>query len=157
MRKQPRGFMLLEFAVTVLVAATVSAFLLNRIGFYREQAELAATHQLVGALRTALQARAAQLQATGQAAALRALADDNPMDLLVNKPANYLGEYDAPDPEKIGRTGWVFDARDKSIVYLLPNAESFSFGTARLLRFKVEFRRTPEQRTLSLALNQVSG
>ena len=152
-----RGFTLLEFAVTVLVAATVSAFLLNRLGFYQEQAELAASRQLVGALRTALHARAAQLQAAGQADALRALAEDNPMNLLESKPANYLGEFDAPDPEKIGHAGWVFDARDKSLVYLLPNAERFTFGTARLLKFKVEFLRTPEHKAQSLALNQVSG
>jgi hypothetical protein len=88
---------------------------------------------------------------------LQALARDNPMNWLERAPANYLGEYDAPDPEKIGRSGWVFDVRDKSIVYLLPNAESFSFGTARLLRFKVEFLRTPEHSAQSLALNQVSG
>jgi type II secretory pathway pseudopilin PulG len=151
------GFTLLEFAVTLLVAAAVSAFLLNRVDFYREQAEMAATRQLVGALRTALQVRAVQLQAQGRADALRALAEDNPMNWLAVKPGNYLGEFHALDPQKIGRTGWVFDARDKSLVYLLPNAESFSFGSARLLRFKVEFLRTSEQRTTSLALNQVSG
>lgn len=151
------GFTLLEFAVTVLVAAAVSAFLLNRFDFYREQAEMAATRQLVGALRTALQVRAAQLQAQGRHEALRTLAQDNPMNWLASKPDNYLGEVEAFNPQKIGRSGWVFDARDKSLVYLLPNAETFSFGTARLLRFKVEFSRAPEQRTLSLALNQVSG
>ena len=151
------GFTLLEFAVTVLVAAAVSAFLLNRFDFYREQAEMAATRQLVGALRTALHVRAAQLQAKGQVEALHTLAQDNPMNWLERKPDNYLGEFEAFNPQEIGRSGWVFDARDKSLVYLLPNAETFSFGTARLLRFKVEFSRAPEHRTLSLALNQVSG
>jgi len=152
-----RGFTLLEFAVTVLVAAAVSAFLLNRFDFYRQQAEMAATRQLVAALRTALHTRAAQLQASGQGAALHALEDDNPMNWLERKPGNYLGEFAAPDPEQIGRNGWVFDTRDKSLVYLLSNAESFSFGEARLLRFKVKFLRTPEKQTLGLALNQVSG
>ena len=152
-----RGFTLLEFAVTVLVAAALSAVLLNRFDYYRDQAEMAATRQLVAAMRTALHVRAVQLQAAGRLDALQALAEDNPMNLLVDKPSNYLGEFEAPDPEKIGRAGWVFDARDKSIVYLLPNAERLSFGTARLLKFKVEFFRAPEQRNVSLALNQVSG
>jgi type II secretory pathway pseudopilin PulG len=152
-----RGFTLLEFAVTVLVAAAVSVLLMNRFDFYREQAELAATRQLVGALRTALHARAAQSRAGGQSQALLALASENPMNWLAQKPSNYLGEFDAPNPENIGRSGWVFDVRDKSIIYLLPNAESFTFGTARLLRFKVEFLRTPEHSAQSLALNQVSG
>ena len=152
-----RGFTLLEFAVTVLVAAALSAFLLHRFDVYREQAEMAATRQLVAALRTALQTRAAQLEASGQGDALHSLAQDNPMNWLAHKPGNYLGEFAALNPEQIGRSGWVFDVRDKSLVYLLSNAESFSFGTARLLRFKVKFFRTPEKQTLSLALNQVSG
>jgi prepilin-type N-terminal cleavage/methylation domain-containing protein len=156
-RLPKRGFTLLEFAVTVMVAAALSAFLLNRFDFYREQAEMAATRQLVAALRTALHTRAAQLQASGQGAALHALAEDNPMNWLARKPLDYLGEFDALEPEQIGRSGWVFDVRDKSLVYLLSNAESFSFGEARLLRFKVKFFRTPEKQTLSLALHQVSG
>jgi type II secretory pathway pseudopilin PulG len=52
-----RGFTLLEFALTVLVAAAVSVFLMNRFAFYREQAELAATRQLVGAAHRAACAR----------------------------------------------------------------------------------------------------
>jgi len=157
MAHRTRGFTLLEFAVTVLVAAAASALLLNRFDFYRDQAEMASARQMVGALRTALHARAVQLQLAGREDELHALAADNPMNWLVQKPANYLGEYYAPDPARIGRTGWVFDPRDKSLVYMLPNAESFSFGTARLLRFKVESIRSAGPRTLSLALNQVSG
>jgi general secretion pathway protein G len=160
-----QGFTLLEFAVTVLVAAVMSALLLSRFDYYREQAEMAAARQLVGALRTALQVRAAQLAATGHDEELRRLAADNPMNWLDRKPENYLGEYYAPDPGQIGRPGWVFDPRDRILVYLLPDAEKFSFGTSRLLRFKVEFLRIPgpagsagsEKPKLSLALNQVSG
>jgi hypothetical protein len=59
----------------------------------------------------------------------------------------------------------VFDPRDKSLVYLLKNAESFSSGTSRLLKFKVEFLQGPHpaglagagNRKQSLVLNQVSG
>jgi uncharacterized membrane protein YccF (DUF307 family) len=50
-------------------------------------------------------------------------------------------------------------------VYLPWNKESFSFGTARLLKFKVEFIGNPDlsqqvrikKNTISLALNQVEG
>jgi len=157
MAHRMRGFTLLEFAVTVLVAAALSMVILNRFDFYRDQAEMASARQMVGALRTALHTRAVQLQAAGRDQELQALAADNPMNWLLQKPANYLGEYYAPDPARIGRSGWVFDPRDKSLVYMLPNAESFTFGTARLLKFKVESIRSAGPRTLSLALNQVSG
>lgn len=148
------GFTLLEFALVVLLSSAVSAVALDRYEYYREQAEIAAAREVVAALRTSLQARTAQLASNGQAEALRKLAAGNPIDLLLWKPENYLGEYYAPDPKQIGRAGWVFDPRDKSLVYLPKNTESFSFSTSRLLKFKVEFVRTSNK---SLALNQVSG
>jgi general secretion pathway protein G len=159
------GFTLLEFAMVVLVSSIVSAVLLNRIEFYREQAEIVATRHVVAALRTSLQARAAQLASAGREEELRRLAGDNPMNLLSRRPANYLGEYYAPDPKDIGQAGWVFDPRDRSLVYLPRNKESFTFSASRLLRFKVEFVRNPhppsmegtERKSISLALNQVSG
>jgi general secretion pathway protein G len=148
------GFTLLEFAVVVLVSSAVSAVALNRYEYYREQAEITAARQVVAALRTSLQVRTAQLASKGRQQDLQKLALGNPIELLSWKPANYLGEYYAPDPKQIGQAGWVFDPRDKTLVYLPKNTESFSFSTSRLLRFKVEFVRTSNK---SLALNQVSG
>jgi prepilin-type N-terminal cleavage/methylation domain-containing protein len=148
------GFTLLEFALVVVLSSVVSAVVLNRFEFYREQAEMTSARQLVAALRTSLQVRSAQLASNGREQDLQQLAARNPIDLLAWKPANYLGEYYAPDPKQIGQPGWVFDPRDKSLVYLPQNTESFSFGTSRLLRFKVEFVR---KNSNSLALNQVSG
>jgi general secretion pathway protein G len=148
------GFTLLEFAVVVLVSSILSAVALNRFEYYREQAEIAAARQVVASLRTSLTVRSAQLATKGQEHALKSLAADNPMNLLLWKPENYLGEYYAPDPKQIGRAGWVFDPRDKMLVYLPKNTESFTFSTSRLLKFKVEFVRTT---SISLALNQVSG
>jgi prepilin-type N-terminal cleavage/methylation domain-containing protein len=148
------GFTLLEFAVVLLVSSIVSALALNRFEYYREQAEIAAARQVVASLRTSLNVRTAQLLSRGEEQELQKLAVGNPMNLLLWKPENYLGEYYAPDPKEIGRAGWVFDPRDKTLVYLPKNTESFSFSTSRLLRFKVEFVR---KQSVSLALNQVSG
>jgi general secretion pathway protein G len=152
-KKKQRGFTLLEFALVVVLSSIVSAVGLNRFEYYREQAEITAAQQVVAALRTSLQVRTAQLASNGGEQALRKLAVGNPIELLSWKPANYLGEYYAPDRKQIGQAGWVFDPRDKTLVYLPKNSESFSFSTSRLLRFKVEFIRTSK----SLALNQVSG
>jgi general secretion pathway protein G len=152
-RRGQGGFTLLEFALVVLVSSAVSAVALNRFEYVREQAEIGAAREVVASLRASLQVRTAQLVATGRAQELQQLAAGNPIDLLLWKPENYLGEYYAPDPEQIGHAGWVFDPRDKSLVYLPKNVKSFSFSTSRLLRFKVEFVSTSK----SLALNQVSG
>ena len=148
------GFTLLEFAAVMVVSSIVSAVALERFEFYREQAEIAAARQVVAALRTSLQVRSTQLMSSGRDQELQRLAAENPIKLLAWKPANYLGEYYAPDAREIGAAGWVFDPRDKTLVYLPKNTESFSFSTLRLLKFKVEFLRTSNK---SLALNQVSG
>jgi general secretion pathway protein G len=149
-----KNFTLLQFALVVLVSSVLSAVALNRYEYYREQAEIKAARELVAALRTSLQARTAQLASAGAQEELQKLASANPIKLLLWKPENYLGEYYAPDPKRIGRAGWVFDPRDKSLVYLPKNIESFSFSTLRLLKFKVEF---VSKSNRSLALNQVSG
>jgi general secretion pathway protein G len=149
-----KNFTLLQFALVALVSSVLSAVALNRYEYYREQAEIAAAGEVVAALRASLQARTAQLASTGRQEELQTLASANPIRLLLWKPENYLGEYYAPDPKRIGRAGWVFDPRDKSLVYLPKNIESFSFSTSRLLRFKVEF---VSKSNKSLALNQVGG
>jgi general secretion pathway protein G len=148
------GFTLLEFALVVIVSSALSAVALNRFEYYREQAEITAAREFVAAVRSSLQVRSAQLISNGRDEELVKLASGNPINLLLWKPENYLGEYYAPDPKQIGRAGWVFDPRDKILVYLPKNTESFSFSTSRLLKFKVEFVRTSNK---SLALNQVSG
>jgi prepilin-type N-terminal cleavage/methylation domain-containing protein len=148
------GFTLLEFAIVVLVSSIVSAIALNRFEYYREQAEIVAARQVVASLRTSLEVRSAQLASSGREQDLHKLAAENPINWLAWKPANYLGEYYAPDPKEIAEAGWVFDPRDRLLVYIPKNTESFSFGTSRLLRFKVEFVRN---KSISLALNQVSG
>ncbi|ALK97065.1 hypothetical protein AB595_21860 [Massilia sp. WF1] len=149
-----RGFSLLHFALVVLVSSIVSTVALDRFEYYREQAEIAAARQVVAALRASLGARTTELASRGRVEELRKLAADNPIKLLLWKPENYLGEYYAPDPKRIGRAGWVFDPHDKSLVYLPKNTESFSFSTSKLLKFKVEF---VSRSNKSLALNQVSG
>jgi general secretion pathway protein G len=148
------GSPLLQFVLVVLVSSVLSAVALNRYEYYREQAEIKSARAVVAALRNSLQARTARVAQDRRDAELRALAAGNPMNLLPWKPENYLGEYYAPDPKRIGQGGWVFDPRDKSLVYLPKNIESFSFSTSKLLRFKVEF---VSKSNTSLALNQVSG
>jgi general secretion pathway protein G len=148
------GSPLLQFVLVVLVSSVLSAVALNRYEYYREQAEMKAARDVVAALRDSLQARTAQVALDRRDAELRKLAAVNPMSLLPWKPENYLGEYYAPDPKRIGHGGWVYDPRDKFLVYLPKNAQSYSFSAARYLKFKVEF--VSKSKT-GLALNQVSG
>jgi type II secretory pathway pseudopilin PulG len=159
-RRRVRRFALLEFSIVVAVTAALSAALLHRADGWRRAAEDAAARETVATLRTALQTEAARALAQGGAERLATLAQQNPMRLLARPPANYLGEFALPQPGRVARNGWVFDPRDKTLVYLRSDRESFAAGTSVLPKFKVEFVRTSamaDQPMMGLALNEIGA
>lgn len=151
--KTTRGFTLYEFAIVAAITAALSTVLLHRLDGYRRAAEDAAARQTVAALRTALQVEAARHPDT-----LAALAGQNPMRLLARPPADYLGEFALSGQGSVARNGWVFDPRDKILVYLTSERERFASGKSKLPTFKVELTQTPAdagKQMMSLALNEV--
>lgn len=132
-----RGATRFEFTVCAIVMTLLAGALLGRLLEWRAASERVAAYHVVGALRTALAARAAQLGMTGGQEAVLALARQNPMDWLLRQPANYLGEYYSPDLGALRRGAWFFDRTDGTVNYLLSN-DTFSSGTSKLLKFKVE-------------------
>jgi general secretion pathway protein G len=153
-----RGFTLYEFAIVAAVTAALSTVLLHRLDGYRRAAEEAAARQTVAALRTALQVEVARALAQGHPDALATLAAQNPMRLLGRPPADYLGEFALSNTGRMAQNGWVFDPRDKTLVYLTSERERFASGKSELPKFKVEFTHGPAdagKQTMSLALNQV--
>ncbi|WP_156895803.1 type II secretion system protein [Massilia putida] len=147
-----RGFTLLEFAIVVAVTAALCTVLLHRLDGCRRAAEEAATRQTVAALRTALQVEVTRALAQGRTETLAELAGQNPIRLLARPPANYLGEFALAEQGRVARNGWVFDPRDKILVYLTSERERFASGKSKLPMFKVELTRNP---AISLALNEV--
>jgi len=153
-----RGFTLYEFAIVVVITAVLSTLLLHRLDGYRRAAEEAAARQTVAALRTALQAEVARALADGRPERLATLAQQNPMRLLARPPADYLGEFALSGQGNVARHGWVFNPRDKTLVYLRSERESFAAGNSKLPVFKVELTRNPGVAgapVSSLALNEI--
>lgn len=132
-----RGATRFEFTVCAAVTALLASVLLGRLLEWRVQSERTAAYHVVGALRTALAARATQLGMTGGQEAVLALAQENPMNWLLRRPANYLGEYYSPDPASLRRGAWFFDRTDRTVNYVL-SSDTFSSRTSKLLKFKVE-------------------
>jgi len=151
--KKTCGFTLYEFAIVAAITAALSTVLLHRLDGYRRAAEEAAARQTVAALRTALLVEAARHP--DKAATL---AGQNPMHLLARLPADYLGEFALSESGRTEKNGWVFDPRDKTLVYLTSERERFASGKSELPRFKVEFTHTPAdagKQMMSLALNEI--
>ena len=123
--KSAPGFTLLELLVVILVVGLLSGVLLERLWFYQEQAEKAAMQQMVGNLRSALHLQIADRLLKGRQN-LAGLAKDNPMDWLMQPPANYLGERFGPEPGTVAGGNWYFDLRDKTLVYVVARSAHFA-------------------------------
>jgi general secretion pathway protein G len=139
-----RGASLLEFAVTVAVIGILMGLLLQRIWYYQGEAEKAAVEMTVANVRTALEIKVAEAKLPGRSIDLTFLTEENPFDLLKNKPANYTGELFHPSDKDIGEGKWCFDRADKSLIYLLNNRNSFVDAQSKRLKFKVKLFRLPQ-------------
>jgi len=133
------GFTLLELVVVACIAAILGGILLNRMQFYQRMAEKAAMEQTVGIVRSALNLRVASLIAKNQFTKIHDLVDENPMNWLAQKPANYAGEYFGDRAlESVVSGQWYFDLKDRKLVYLVHNHKKFvgKKPTSARIRFR---------------------
>lgn len=90
---------------------------LDRALFYREQFEKAKMEEVAADLRSSVNLRVAELALNNQWAEMRGLAQVNPMDLMVQKPVNYLGVLKQNDTATPVAPGWYYDHHLKQVVY----------------------------------------
>lgn len=112
-----RGFSLIELVVALTLVAIFAGVLLERMVYYQELAEKASMEQVAADLRSSVNLRAAELALENRFTELDALALQNPFDLLVRKPQNYLGVLEASSPEQAISGNWYFDRKSKEVVY----------------------------------------
>ncbi|WP_426211863.1 type II secretion system protein [Massilia sp. TWP1-3-3] len=141
MNHRERGFSLFELAVTVAIIGVLAGVLLSRIQLYQEEADRVAMESVVGVLRSALSMKAGQLVAQGKQDQLSKLTSINPMDLLAQKPANYLGEFNTPQKEKISRGNWYFNRKKLLLVYIARTGATFQVSDPRQFEFKIDVLR----------------
>lgn len=103
--------------VALLLISVLIGVFLERAVYYQELAEKAAMEQVALDLRSSVNLRVAELVLVNQAAELRGLASQNPMDLMARKPANYLGVLRDPAPESVAPGNWYYDNGSKELVY----------------------------------------
>jgi len=155
-RKQ-RGAGLLEFGVALAVIGVLAVILLQRLFYYQGEAERVGVEHTVANVRSALEIRVAQGRLPGGSIDLSNLAEQNPLNLLKNKPANYAGELFQPDDIDIGKGNWCFDRYDKSLIYLLNNGNSFGDASTKRLKYKVKLFRLPQSPAKPSGAPDISG
>jgi len=138
-----RGFTLFEFAVCMSLCALMVGSLLMRLAEYQRESDRVAAHTLVGAMRTAMAVRSAQLKGAGDAAGVAALRQENPFHFLAQLPKNYQGEYYRPRAGLVEEGNWYFDPSDRTVNYV-QYRDTFSTEIPKLLNFNVELFREPD-------------
>lgn len=141
--RRQRGFSKFEFALAAALFAALTGIAADRLHAVQEIADTVAAKQLIVSLQAALTLKTAQLTAAQRQADMAALADQNPIGWLSRKPPNYLGEFYAPDNQRLPPGNWYFDRRDKTLVYFSGSRKVFASRTLNLLKFKVKSSRTP--------------
>ena len=148
-KARQRGFTLFELAVAVSVIAVLAVVLLGRLEVVQQEAERVAVQQTLLALRAGLRMQVLELYASDRQNQLPALAGQNPIDWLAEKPANYLGAYMSPEMEKLPQSHWFFDRSNAELVYMLNRGNSFAVRHSELLRFKVSLLQASATRVQS--------
>jgi len=121
-----RGFSLVELVVSLALVAVLVGVFLERALYYAELAEKSAMEQVALDLRSSVNLRVAELVLENRFAELPALAAQNPMDLLVGKPQNYLGVLAGAGTQAVVRGNWYFDNTSKELVYYVDSGRYFA-------------------------------
>jgi general secretion pathway protein G len=86
----------------------------------------------------------AEAKLPGRSIDLTFLTEENPFNLLKNKPVNYAGELFQSERQGHWAGNWCFDRTNKSLIYLLNNRNSFVDAQSKRLKFKVKLFRLPQ-------------
>ena len=111
------GFSYLELLVVITLISTLIAIALQRLLPYIREAERVAVLTMESDLRETLMVEAAKRIAGGRSASLPTLEGSNPMALMLETPANYLGEMNSPLVYEIPERHWYFDTGSGRLVY----------------------------------------
>ena len=125
--KSPKalGFTLLELVIVVIIVALLATFSLDRLFWYQGQAEKANMEYTATMIKSGLWMGAASLMMADRNAEIPALAQHNPINLLAQKPDNYLGEFDGTDIAGLKRGNWFYDSTKQQVVYIVGQRHYF--------------------------------
>lgn len=125
----------------VIAVAILLGVALDRLLPLVGRAQRAAFLDVQRNLQSALLLAAAERITSGEAATIPELAAANPMSLLLQPPANYLGALAAPESADVPRASWYFDEHSGRLVYRLGRYTRFAGrdGSADRIELQVAF------------------
>jgi general secretion pathway protein G len=120
-----QGFTLLELVVVISIISILFVYAAERLLKLQVEAERVSVLQIKGILQSALAMQIAEHIVHHRLAELDKLIGSNPMDLLAQKPDNYLGVREHVDPATIEGGRWYYAKDEKALIYRVRNDDYF--------------------------------
>ncbi len=120
-RSKQRGFTFLELVVVVSIISILGVVALNYYYKLMVDVERTSMERDLGVMRSAIGIQVAGHFVSGNMAGLEKLVDSNPMDLLAEKPSNYLGVISHYKVEEIEKGSWFYDSGARTLIYMVRN------------------------------------
>lgn len=112
--------------VVVVAIGILAGVALERVLPLIGQAERVAFMRVQGQLQNALMLETAQRLVRGESRRVPQMAGSNPMDYVLQPPANYLGSYAEPAHAQMPAGHWYFDEGRERLVYRVGSHANFA-------------------------------
>lgn len=120
--------------MVIIIVSFLAVIAIARLLAIQVDAERVSMETVLGTLRSAIGMTVAESIVRQDLRGLQVLVASNPMERLAEKPNNYLGAIDNPDPASFENGNWYFDNGKRELVYLVRNKTYFSGGAADPIR-----------------------
>jgi general secretion pathway protein G len=120
-----RGFSFLELLAVITIISILAVIALD---YYRKllvDVERTSMQHDLGVMRSAIGLQVAEHFLAGNMDGLKGLVNSNPMDLLAEKPTNYLGVISHQEPDELETGSWYYDSDINALIYLVTNQRYF--------------------------------
>lgn len=133
------GFSFIELIFVIAIIGFLFSAAVDKLLVLKVEAERTTMAQTLGSLRSAMGIQVASHIGSGGVDKLVDQVNTNPMDWLADKPENYIGILDEPDPADVEASQWYFDSYNKWLVYRVSSGDYFSspLKGAKRARFRV--------------------
>jgi prepilin-type N-terminal cleavage/methylation domain-containing protein len=139
LNSKQRGFTFFELAVVITIISILGAVALSYYYKLLVDVERTSMARDLGVMRSAVSMQVAGHFVAGDMSGLKKLVDSNPMDLLAEKPKNYLGVIGHYKIEDIEKGSWFYDSKEQALIYLVRNQLYFetTLSPPARARFKI--------------------
>jgi len=120
-----KGYTFLELLIVIVIISILIAVALDRHSKLLVDVERTSMQHDLGVMRSAIGMQVAEHFLTGNMAGLKNLVNSNPMDLLAEKPKNYIGLISYREADEVEVGSWYYDTDINALIYLVINDRYF--------------------------------